>query len=28
MEIRNKIFNLKNYSWVDRDFFVLKIDML
>ena len=24
----HKKFNLKNYYWVDRDFFVLKIDML
>jgi len=27
-KIKNKKFNLKNYSWGDRDFFVLKIDML
>jgi len=27
-EIKNKKFNLKNYSLADRDFFVSKIDML
>jgi len=25
---KNKKFNMKNFSWVERDFFVLKVDRL